>query len=141
VLFWPLDSGSGMGKKSRSGIRIRDEQPGSCFRELKNQFFGLKYLNSLIRIRDGKNSDPGETSRTATVGKKVNKMGAVNLRLLCHVPRFRTTCHIPPGTKIVSPETKMNKFSLWYPHLQTENTVKISSFCYAVVRNSSVTDP
>jgi hypothetical protein len=52
-----------MGKKSGSGsgIRIRDEQPGSYFRELKRQFFGVKYLNSLvwIRIRDGKKSDPG----------------------------------------------------------------------------------
>jgi hypothetical protein len=50
-----------MGKISGSGfgIRIRDEQPGSYFRELRNNFLGLKYLNSLIRIRDGKNSDPG----------------------------------------------------------------------------------
>jgi hypothetical protein len=50
-------------------IRIRDEQPGSY--ELRDHFLGLKYLNSLvrirnpgsgmekIRIRDGKNSDPG----------------------------------------------------------------------------------
>jgi hypothetical protein len=36
-----LTSGSGMGKKNR--IRIRDEQPGSYFQELRNQFFGLKY--------------------------------------------------------------------------------------------------
>jgi hypothetical protein len=50
-----------MGKK----IRIRDEQPGSYFRELRKIFLGLKYLNSLMRIRDpesgiryGKNSDP-----------------------------------------------------------------------------------
>jgi hypothetical protein len=60
-----LTPGSGMGKIR---IRIRDEQPGSYFRELRN-FFGLKYLNFLIRqpgsgkgnirIRDGKNSDPG----------------------------------------------------------------------------------
>jgi hypothetical protein len=38
---------SGMGKKSGSGsgIRIRDEQPGSYFRELRNfLFFGLKYV-------------------------------------------------------------------------------------------------
>jgi hypothetical protein len=37
-----LTLGSGMGKKSRSGsgIRIRDEHPGSYFRELKNNFFG-----------------------------------------------------------------------------------------------------
>jgi hypothetical protein len=51
-----------MGKKVR--IRIRDEQPGSYFRELRNPCFGLKYLNSLMQIRDpgfgdGKNSDPG----------------------------------------------------------------------------------
>jgi hypothetical protein len=50
--FRPLDPGSGIGKKSGSGIRIRDEQPGSYFQELKKQFFGLKYLNSLMRIRD-----------------------------------------------------------------------------------------
>jgi hypothetical protein len=62
--FWTR--GSGMGKKSdpdpewvKSRIRIRDVQPGSCFRELRKPFFGLKYLNSLTRIRDGKNSDPG----------------------------------------------------------------------------------
>jgi len=58
-----------MGKKSGSGIR--DEQPRSYFLELRNHFFGLKYLNSLMRIRDpgweqfgsgirdGKKSDPG----------------------------------------------------------------------------------
>jgi hypothetical protein len=37
------------------GIRIRDKQPGSYFFELRNHFFafwGLKYLNSLMRIRD-----------------------------------------------------------------------------------------
>ncbi len=41
-------------------MRIRDEQPKSYFRELRNNFW-LKYLNSLIRIwvRNGKNSDPG----------------------------------------------------------------------------------
>jgi hypothetical protein len=62
-----------MGTKSGSGfgIRIPDEQPGSYLRELKKQLFGLKYLNSLMwirdpgmekirsRIRDGKKSDPG----------------------------------------------------------------------------------
>jgi hypothetical protein len=56
-----------MGKKSgsRSGIRIRDEQPGLYFLELRienrNYFLGLKCLNSLlwIGIRDGKNSDAG----------------------------------------------------------------------------------
>jgi hypothetical protein len=33
-------------------IRIRDEQPGSYFRKLRNHFLGLKYLHSLMRIRD-----------------------------------------------------------------------------------------
>jgi hypothetical protein len=57
-----------MGKKSGSGSGIRDEQPGSYLLELRNYVFGLKYLNSLmriiirdgtIRIRDVKKSDPG----------------------------------------------------------------------------------
>jgi hypothetical protein len=68
--------GSGIrdGRKSASGSGIRDEQPGSYFLELRNHFLpflGLKYLNSLMRIRDpewrqfgsgirdGKKSDPG----------------------------------------------------------------------------------
>jgi hypothetical protein len=51
-----------MGRKSASGSGIRDEQPGSYFLELRKHFFGffgLKYLNSLMRIRDGDSSDPG----------------------------------------------------------------------------------
>ncbi len=71
--FRPLDLGSGMGKKIR--IRIRDEQPGSYFRELRNNFWvkTLKFFEadpdqgSRIRnlfdpgsgIQDGKKSDPG----------------------------------------------------------------------------------
>jgi hypothetical protein len=53
VPFWPLDPGSGKGKKSGSGsgIRSRDEQPGSYFLELRNHFW-VKYLNYLMRIRD-----------------------------------------------------------------------------------------
>ncbi len=52
-----LTPGSGIreGRKSASGSGIRDEQPGSYFLELRNHFFaffGLKYLNSLMRIRD-----------------------------------------------------------------------------------------
>jgi hypothetical protein len=43
-----------MGKKNR--IRIRDDQPGSYFRELRNKFLGGYYL---MGIRDGKNWDPG----------------------------------------------------------------------------------
>jgi hypothetical protein len=49
----------GMGKKSGSGSRIRNEQPGSYFLELRNYFLGFKYLSSVIQIRNGKNSDPG----------------------------------------------------------------------------------
>jgi hypothetical protein len=48
-----------MGKKSGSGSGIRNEQLESCFLELRNHFFVLKYLNFLIGIRDGNNSDPG----------------------------------------------------------------------------------
>jgi hypothetical protein len=46
-------------------IRIRDEQPGSYFLELRNHFFaflGLKYLNSLMRIRD-----PGSGMETVRI--------------------------------------------------------------------------
>ncbi len=42
-------------------IRIRDEQSESCFRKLRNYFFGLKYLNSLMRME--KNSDPGSETK------------------------------------------------------------------------------
>jgi hypothetical protein len=60
------------GRKSASGSGIRDEQPGSCFVELRNHFFcflGFKILKffdedpgsgmETVRIRDGKKSDPG----------------------------------------------------------------------------------
>jgi hypothetical protein len=43
---------SGMGRKSASGSGIRDEQPGSYFLEVQSIFFWMKYLNSLVRIRD-----------------------------------------------------------------------------------------
>ncbi len=67
-----------MGRKSAYRAGIRDEQPGLYFLELRNHFlifFGLKYLNSLMRIRDpgwrqfgsrirdGKKSDPGSGIR------------------------------------------------------------------------------
>jgi hypothetical protein len=55
---------------SGSRIRIRiDEQPGSYFRELENNFFWVNILKFFdadpgsgigkIRIRDGKNTNPG----------------------------------------------------------------------------------
>jgi hypothetical protein len=48
-----------MVEKLKVRIQIRDEQPGSYFMELTNYLFGFQYLNSLMRIRDGKKSDPG----------------------------------------------------------------------------------
>jgi hypothetical protein len=64
--------GSGIrdGRKSASGSRIRDEQPGSYFFELRNLFcFGVKILKFFDEdsgwrqfgsgIRDEKKSDPG----------------------------------------------------------------------------------
>jgi hypothetical protein len=54
-----------MGKKSGSGIRIRNEQPGPYFLEFRNNFLGYdKILKSFdadpgSEKRDGKKSDPG----------------------------------------------------------------------------------
>ncbi len=79
VPFWPLDPGSGAILTPGSGIRclfdpwIRDpgwlksqdpdRDPGwttrFIFPRALNPFFWLKYFNSSMRIRDGKNSDPG----------------------------------------------------------------------------------
>jgi hypothetical protein len=54
VAFWPLDPGSGMSKKSGSGMNNTDH-----ISESLETIFGLKYLNSLMRIRDGKYLNPG----------------------------------------------------------------------------------
>jgi hypothetical protein len=58
ILYSVVDPDPGWVKIS---IRIQDEHPGSFFRELRNPFLGLKYLNSLMLIRypGWKNSDPG----------------------------------------------------------------------------------
>ncbi len=61
-----LSPGIRDGRKSASGSGIRDEQPGSYFLELINQFFpflGVKILKFFDEdlgsgIRDGKKSDP-----------------------------------------------------------------------------------
>jgi hypothetical protein len=42
-----LSPGSGMGKKSGSGIRFRDEQPRSYLLELRNHFLWVKILEFL----------------------------------------------------------------------------------------------
>jgi hypothetical protein len=87
-------------------IRIRDEQPGSYYLELRNHFLlfsGLKYLNSLMRIRDpgwrqfgsgirdGKESDPGsginipEPQHWFSVGVlKVNENSRIRIRIPIH---------------------------------------------------------
>jgi hypothetical protein len=60
-----LTPGSGMGKKSGSGsgIRIRNEQPGSYFREIRNNIFvvkKLKFSDAVLWCGYGKeNSDTG----------------------------------------------------------------------------------
>ncbi len=55
--FLYILSGIQDGQKIR--IRIRDEQPGSYFQELRNHFFGLKYSNSFMRIWDPGWKNPG----------------------------------------------------------------------------------
>jgi hypothetical protein len=58
-----LTPGSGMDKKSGSGSGIRNEQPGPYFLEPINHFLGLKYLNSLMRIRDSDKHSESATLR------------------------------------------------------------------------------
>jgi hypothetical protein len=41
-----------MGKKIWVRNRNPGKQPRSYYRELRNNFLGLKYLNSLMRVRD-----------------------------------------------------------------------------------------
>jgi hypothetical protein len=68
-----------MGKKSGSGSGIRDEQPGSYFLELINHFFGLKYFDSLMQIRDGNNSDPGSGMENNGSGIRGKHPGSATL--------------------------------------------------------------
>jgi hypothetical protein len=74
------DPGSGMGGKS-AGSGIRDEQPGSYFLELKNNFLELKYLNSLMLIRDPgwkkvgsgiRDKHPGSATLEASLTRRLN---------------------------------------------------------------------
>jgi hypothetical protein len=64
-----------MGKKSGSGfgIRIRDEQPGSYFRELKNSIFWVKILEFF-------NADPVWKKLGSGIGDK--HPGSATLLLL-----------------------------------------------------------
>jgi hypothetical protein len=49
---WIRDPGWVKSKDPDLGCKIRDEQLGSYFLELRNHFFSLKYLNSLMRMED-----------------------------------------------------------------------------------------
>ncbi len=97
VPSWPLDPGSGMGESQHPdpGSGIRDEQPGSYFLELRNHFFaflGLKYLHSLMRIRDlgwrlfGSGIRDGKKSRIRD-GKKSNPGSGINIPDPPHCPK------------------------------------------------------
>jgi hypothetical protein len=61
-----------MGKKSRSGIRIRDEQPGS----FSKSFFRVEDLNSFMRPKFfDKDPDPGSgTFLTPDPGPAMEKI-------------------------------------------------------------------
>ncbi len=78
-----LTPGSGMGRKSASGSGIQHEQPGSYFLELRNHFFlfffGLKYLNSLMRIRDPgwRSLDPGSGMEKSRIRLKRSVLHAI----------------------------------------------------------------
>jgi hypothetical protein len=88
-----------MGKKSGSGSGILNEQPGSYFLELRNHFLGLKYLNSLMRIRNpgwkkfgsGIRINPGPTTLIKTffynihIQKKVKIWGLLATRRVRYI--------------------------------------------------------
>jgi hypothetical protein len=58
-----LTPGSGMGRKSASGLGIRDEQPGSYFLELINHFFGF-FGVKILKFFD---ADPGSGMKTVRI--------------------------------------------------------------------------
>jgi hypothetical protein len=58
-----LTSGSGRGRKSASGSGIRDEQPGSYFPELRNNFFGFFE----VKILNFFDVDPGSGMKTVQI--------------------------------------------------------------------------
>jgi hypothetical protein len=51
--FLYIDFSGENSKEAGSGFGFRDEQYGSYFLELRKHFFGLKYLNSLMRSGSG----------------------------------------------------------------------------------------
>jgi hypothetical protein len=66
------DPGSGMGNKSGSGsgTRIRDEQPGSYFREHRNHFLGVKILKFF-------DADPGWKKFGSEITFRIRNTGII----------------------------------------------------------------
>jgi hypothetical protein len=70
---------SGMGRKLGSGseIRIRDKQPGSYFRELRNNFFGVKILKFSYADPGWKILDLGSGNRDKHPGSATLMKGSL----------------------------------------------------------------
>ncbi len=66
VPFWPLDPGFGMGKKLGSGSGMNNPNHIS---EKTETVFGLKYLNSLMRIQG-----PGWNKFGSEIGMEKNRI-------------------------------------------------------------------
>ncbi len=73
-----MTPGSGIRDGWKVSLRIRDEQSGSYFLELRNHFLGLKYLNSLIRIRDP-DGDSSNLGSGIPDGKKLDPGSGINI--------------------------------------------------------------
>jgi hypothetical protein len=89
--------GSWMGKKSRSGSGIWNGHPGSYFQELRNNFLGYKYLNSLmrIRIRDPRSGSflTLEWIRDGKIRIRNKHPGSATLKSNCHENSQKCTIH------------------------------------------------
>ncbi len=101
----------------KNRIRIQDEQPGSYLRELRNQFFGFKYLNYLMQIRDRKNSDPG----LKTFGSGINipdpQHCSVSIsRLLLRILflKYRSGLHVNTGYGSIAHQSGPDKRNKWW---------------------------
>ncbi len=113
-----LTPGSGMGKKPRSGFGIWDEHPGSYFRELGNNLFGWKYLNSLVRIRNLFDPGSGMEKFGGTRDRKIRSRNPKK------TSRIRNTYNENPNTgklggsvsdtweKVAFPQNKFTRYSM-----------------------------
>ncbi len=115
VLISVADPGSGA--FLTLGSEIRDEQPGSYFLELRNHFFGLlrlKYLNSLMRIRDGDRSDPGSRMKKSRIRDKHPGSATLVLMyiLVCSCQCFGARAQSRGAEIILPPGSGAKKFRL-----------------------------